>query len=105
MANPIPLTSPQGVLYGFACGSCNAICAHASRGGRDRTKPSNIELSMGEAMRCCTCRTCGKVRGCLDFAWTDMDLYCPVCKKADELRIKKAMRKEKRSTKRKDPTK
>lgn len=60
--NPIPLTSPDGRIYAYACGVCHNVPASSyalgpwpANGPRERL----AESSMVKAERCCTCSTCG----------------------------------------------
>lgn len=59
--NPIPLSSPSGVLYGYACGLCHNVRASASSGGQeDGPRASLVEGSRLDAERCCQCSRCKK---------------------------------------------
>src|SRR5690349_9524264 len=53
---PIPLTAPNGTLYGYACGVCHHMRAGAETlGYPDGPVPSIVAASLREATECCTC--------------------------------------------------
>jgi len=63
--NPIPLTSPSGLVYAYACG----LCHHVGGGSELLFTPDEpgpiatlVESSLWRATGCCSCRTCGAVK-------------------------------------------
>jgi hypothetical protein len=56
---PIPLTAPDGRLFGYACPRCLYYRLGVSGG----TFEWRVEESERMAARCCTCLTCGTVLG------------------------------------------
>ena len=91
MAKVIPLTCPDGVLYGFACAQCHRVCCGGSRGGQDRRTPANVAISLQEAERCCVCHGCGKVMS----KWLDEPVLCK-CKACREKESKPAKKRRNR---------
>lgn len=59
--NPIPLSSPKGEIYAYACGECHHVSAGASTGVPEIPGPVEIlvKLSLEQATSCCICRECG----------------------------------------------
>lgn len=52
---PIPLTAPDGRLFGYACARCLHV-KHPIEGG---TFEARLEHSLEDAQRCCSCHDCG----------------------------------------------
>lgn len=60
--NPIPLASPDGKTYAYACGVCHNVKAGAFALGpwpADEPHENLTERSRVDAERCCVCSTCG----------------------------------------------
>lgn len=57
---PIPLSSPDGPVYAYACSVCHHVSAGASTYEPDATGPiaELVESSLEGATRCCTCVGC-----------------------------------------------
>lgn len=68
---PIPLTAPDGRLFGYAC----ARCLHIKSSIEGGTFESRLQHSLEDALRCCSCRDCGKP---LKRRW-----QCDDCAKAE----------------------
>lgn len=75
MTAPIPLSSPSGLVYAYACGHCHHVSASSALVYRpDEPGPiaSLVESSLRDAARCCICRECGCVTD-------DRRRQCPTC--------------------------
>ena len=88
---PIPLTSPNGTVYAYACGQCRhvggtgtMICAYT-----DEEVHTMAESSREEAERCCVCRGCG---GLVGDRWSRFfgaaSHHCETCAPAEEERVR-----------------
>lgn len=76
MSRPIPLTAPDGRVYGYACGVCHEIGGGASRGTRKKGPDKFlVENSCERATSCCTCERCG-----VEWNHSGYGLYCKKCK-------------------------
>jgi hypothetical protein len=58
---PIPLSSPDGLVYAYACSVCHHVRAGAATYEPDATGPILVlvEASLERSTRCCTCIRCG----------------------------------------------
>lgn len=56
--NPKPLSSPDGVVYGYACGHCHAVYCD-SFGSFSPKGPRVTRFLEDRARTCCCCRDCG----------------------------------------------
>ncbi len=85
--SPIPLTSPDGIVYAYACGVCHHVCSGGERftvyTGDDVTE--SAEWSRNAAERCCRCLACRGVnpRGSSDV------LHCAACKPEEDAKFAK----------------
>lgn len=77
LAPPIPLTAPDGKVFGYAC----ARCLHVKNAFEGGTFESRLEGSLESASTCCMCRACGKA---LYRSWT-----CPECRAAERAQWQK----------------
>jgi hypothetical protein len=64
MARPFPLIDPQGRVWRWVCGRCG----HLGRTGErlvelDGPQDFDVECSLADATRCCTCNKCGVEMG------------------------------------------
>lgn len=78
MTAPIPLTSPSGDVYAYACSSCHHVAGGASMMFMPEAPgpwPNLVEMSLERATECCTCRGCGASKprdfgsGCVPCDW------------------------------------
>lgn len=77
--NPIPLSSPDGRVYAYACGVCHNVVGVAFVVGPLRPGPSecDVEESKRRAEACCRCDRCGhQLTGEIVFGLP----VCDVCK-------------------------
>ena len=61
--NPIPLSSPDGRVYAYACGTCHHVRAGSELLGHpEATGPHErlVEASLHDAERCCACLGCNR---------------------------------------------
>lgn len=76
---PVPLRSPRGTVYAYACAYCHRVCIGGSTcGGRDNLQNRNHhrEQSQQDAARHGVCRDCGH----FDPKHTEWDAHrCTVC--------------------------
>jgi hypothetical protein len=87
--NPIPLTSPDGTAYAYACGVCHHVAQPVARTHQEtgEQRPwlelvsDGAEWSLERATACCICRDCGARVG-------HADLYCTICEAARIERVK-----------------
>lgn len=85
MTRPIPLSSPDGRVYVYACG-----CCHHVRHGGDRlcrlTGPDEVsaQMSLRQAERCCTCRRCGMEIAEEPKPFDRYHDVCPACRPAEK---------------------
>ncbi|MBK8260229.1 MAG: hypothetical protein IPK80_02705 [Nannocystis sp.] len=58
---PIPLTSPDGRVYAWACGQCRRVGGGGAmmRDYDDEIVTYMADASMSDALRCCVCEECG----------------------------------------------
>lgn len=90
MSNPIPLSSPDGVLYGYACGNCHQIVStYSLLSGRTEatTKEytdSCAALNRQDADDCCRCSICKIVKE------RSYDGICDDCRPAREAELEAA---------------
>ena len=92
--NPIPLMSPRGVLYAFACGVCHRVCAGTSGLGGipGQPNPRLVECHLDDAERCCRCSDC---KGPLDIFQYRFG-RCGACQKKADAATRTAVRKASR---------
>lgn len=63
MSDPIPLSSPSGVLYGYACGNCHQITVGLTSVVEDgKPDPAIVESNRQYADACCRCDRCKIVK-------------------------------------------
>jgi len=83
MANPVPLTSPDGTVYAYACGVCHHVASPGSRGVIYDAE--DVARFAAEGLRyaewCCACRDCGARVGV-------SELWCSICQAARDERTK-----------------
>ena len=72
---PIPLLSPDGRVFAYACAHCEHVSASISGG----TFQGRLEWSREGATRCCRCRGCGAVGRFFGS-------LCEPCRKAEDER-------------------
>ncbi len=80
---PVPLTSPDGTVFAWACGHCRRVGAghsYLTTPYTDEQVASLAENSRSTAIRCCACRDCG---GLYPWTWKsglDSDRPLGTCK-------------------------
>jgi len=81
-APPIPLASPDGTVYAYACPRCRKVKAGSEYGGAhdDARVASIAESSLRDADRCCRCRVCGSDVA-PSMSWPR---ECDACKPAED---------------------
>lgn len=64
MANSIiPLSSPEGVIYAYACGLCHRVHSGTIFKENDESEVAiELKFSQENAEECCKCRSCDKVK-------------------------------------------
>jgi hypothetical protein len=62
---PIPLSSPDGTVYAYACSVCHQVASDVGVVRRAATGPIPVlvEMSLKRAGHCCTCIGCGASLG------------------------------------------
>jgi hypothetical protein len=82
MANPIPLTDPDGRLYAYACGVCHNVHAGEEWYGEGRDWPDEAVLEHRKEMtdKCCRCQRCGAVEPTRALCWS----VCKACRPAHD---------------------
>jgi len=74
--NPIPLSSPDGKVYAYACGHCHHVAAGAAMlvaPDEPGPIPHLVVRSLEAAKACCTCHSCGA------FVGRKFSIECKVC--------------------------
>jgi hypothetical protein len=88
MARAIPLSSPAGVVYAYACGICHNVRCSETLGELDTADPDIVESSRVDAESCCRCQRCKT-----EFRGELFARVCPSCKPAqdaeDEARLER----------------
>lgn len=85
MSNPIPLSSPDGVLYGYACGNCHQITVGMTSSAEEgKPNPTTVETNRQYADACCRCARCKLVKK------RSFDGVCDDCRPAREAEIEAA---------------
>jgi hypothetical protein len=75
--SPIPLSSPTGAVYAYACGRCHEIPSTGQmldRSGRKGPRADDVKHSKTLAEACCRCRRCLRT-----LTKGSSALYCAKC--------------------------